>query len=295
MQPASILSTHATPPRTRRPRAAHALLLLLLLACLLIHAPRLRAEPLSFPTLTTRKGVTYTDVKVSRFDALELRFTHAGGISTVPLADLPADLQTLFGYDPKNEVQVLKDKQNQRAQAIITEADQKAKAAAIRLEKEADAAELQRIRSESRRCYIRGVQRTADALLIEVLPVQRLPVKIPSRSGKTERVKLTPQGKPELAEQPVPDQTFELGPTLRILPENVPLSPGKIIEVYVITTEVGPEAICAPSPEAALEYRKKLAAYKASGNTPPPRTEPPPAPAPGSAPEPAPAPGGGNP
>lgn len=285
MQPASILSTHAPQPRTRAPRAAHALLLLLL-ACLLIHAPRLRAEPLSFPTLTTRKGVTYTDVKVSRFDALEVRFTHAGGISAVPLADLPADLQTLFGYDPKNEIQVLKDKQSQRAQAIITEADQKAKAAAIRQEKEADAAELQRIRSRLLRCYISGVQRTADALLIEVLPVQRLPVKIPSRSGRTERVKLTPQGKPELAEQPVPDQTFELGPTLRILPENVPLSPGKIIEVYVITTEVGPEAICAPSPEAALDYRKKLAAYKASGNTPPPRSE---------APAPASEPGGANP
>ena len=29
----------------------------------------------------------------------------------------------LFGYDPKNEIHVLKDKQSQRAQAIITEAD----------------------------------------------------------------------------------------------------------------------------------------------------------------------------
>ena len=67
-----------------------------------------------------------------------------------------------------------------------------------------------------------------------------------------------------------------LGPTLRILPSSVPLTSGKIVSVYVITTDVGPEPICAISPEGALEYRKKLAAYKAAGNTPPPRTEAPP-------------------
>ncbi len=237
----------------------------------------LHAAPLTFPTLTTRKGVTYTEVKVSRFDAHEVRFSHANGISSVPLADLSPELQTLFNYDPKNEISVLREKQSQRQKAIITEADQKAQVAAVREQEEADATELQRIRSRPYRCYISRVKHTEDALLLDVLATERLPLKIPSKSGKTERVKLTPQGKPELVEQAVANVPFVLGPTLRILPSTVPLSAGKFIDVFVITTEVGPEAICAPSPEAALQYRKKLAAYKASGNTPPPRTGAPPA------------------
>lgn len=276
MLPATPQPTQQPARRTPRQRSVLSTLLVLTLGL------SLHAEPLAFPTLTTTKGVTYTDVKVSRFDALEVRFSHANGIATVPLAELPPDLQTLFGYDPKNEVQVIKDKQSQRAQAIITDADQKAKAAAIRQQEEADAQELQRIRSRPLRCYISRVQRTEDALLIDVSAVEKLPVMVPSRTGRSERVKLNPQGRPEYAEQAVPGKPFSLGPTLRILPSVVPLTSGKIITVYVITTEVGPEAICSTSPEGALEYRKKLAAYKASGNTPPPRTEAPPAPAPGA-------------
>ncbi|WP_395732552.1 hypothetical protein [Prosthecobacter sp.] len=266
---------HAT---TQQPRRVLSLLLVLTFG--LSFALGLRAEPLAFPTLTTTKGVTYTDVKVSRFDALEVRFSHTNGIATVPLAELPPALQTLFGYDPKNEIHVLKDKQSQRAQAIITEADQKAKAAAIRQQEEADAQELQRIRSSPLRCYISRVQHTEDALLIDVSATDKLPVMVPSRTGRSDRVKLTPQGRPEYAEQAVPGKAFVLGPTLRILPSSVPLTAGKIISVYVITTEVGPEPICATSPEAALEYRKKLAAYKAAGNTPPPSTATPPGSAP---------------
>lgn len=264
------------PTRRTAPQLRSLTTLLVLTLGLALHA-----APLTFPTLTTRKGVTYTDVKVSRFDAYEVRFSHANGITSVPLADLSPELQTLFHYDPKNETAVLREKQAQRQKAIITDADQKAKAAAIREQEEADALEIQRIRSRPLRCYISRVQRTEDALLLSVLAAEKRPVMIPSKSGRTERVKLTPQGKPELVEQAVTNVPFVLGPTLRILPETVPLTAGKFIDVYVITTEVGPEAICAPSPEAALEFRKKLAAYKASGNTPPPRTEAPPA-APGN-------------
>lgn len=278
--------------RTPRQRSVSSTLLVLsftlILGFCLTLGLTLHAEPLAFPTLTTTKGVTYTDVKVSRFDAHEVRFSHANGISTVPLAELPPDLQTLFGYDPKNEVQILKDKQSQRAQAIITEADQKAKAAAIRQQEEADALELQRIRSQPHRCYISRVQHTEDALLIDVLATDKLPVMIPSRTGRSDRVKLTPQGRPEYAEQATTGKPFALGPTLRILPSSVPLTSGKIMSVYIITTEVGSEPICAISPEGALEYRKKLAAYKAAGNTPPPSTATPP----GSA---QPLPGAGNP
>lgn|GEM_PF-2978776 len=87
-------------------------------------------ESLAFPSLTTKQGVTYQAVKVARFDAMEVRFTHATGVATVRLADLPVEVQKIFGYDPRNESVLMSAKQQERARAIIEEADKKAKAAA---------------------------------------------------------------------------------------------------------------------------------------------------------------------
>ncbi|MFC5457234.1 hypothetical protein [Prosthecobacter fluviatilis] len=266
----------------QRHHRAH-LALVMLIALLLGHACVRASEPLSFPTLTTTRGVTYKDVKVTRFDALELRFTHAAGAATVPLSELQPELRELFGYDPKNESLLLKERQRQRTQDIITQADQKAQAAALREKEEADAQELQRIRSAPLRCYIRSVRRSEDALLVDVLPTDKLPVRLTSRRGKYERYKLTPQGKPELVEQPVPDQTFTLGPTLRLLPASLPVSADTIVTVYLIATGIGPEPLCALSPEGALEYRKKIEAARKSEPPATPQTTPPP-----SAPPPAP-------
>jgi hypothetical protein len=43
---------------------------------------------------------TYTSAKVKALDAWDLAIEHSGGITRIPLRDLPADLQTKFGYDP---------------------------------------------------------------------------------------------------------------------------------------------------------------------------------------------------
>lgn len=239
-------------------RALPALLLLLTLG--VMHA----AVPLTFPTLTTTKGVTYQNVKVSRYDAVEVRFTHANGAASVPLADLPPDLQQTFGYDPRKASAVMDGKHEERVQTIITEADKKAKAAALQQQEQADAAEMKSIRASVLRCYIKKVIATEESLLVEVLPADKLPLKIKSKSGKYERVKLTPQGKPELVEQVVEDQDFPLGNTLRILPSSALLLPEVFTSVYLIGRDVGPHTLCALTPEDAFLYRKKLAAIKAA-------------------------------
>ena len=244
-----------------------------MLAALLILGVCRGDETLAFPSLTTKQGVTYQAVKVTRFDASEVRFSHANGVATVRLADLPAELQKIFGYDPLNESVVMSAKQRERAQAIIQEADKKAKAAAASEQERADAAELKSIRDGMLRCFVNRVVLSPEALLAEVSPADKLPVTLKSKRGKYERVKLTPQGKPELMEQVVPDQTFALGATIRVLPKSAPVTAGGFISVYLIAADVGDHALCALTPEEAFAYRKKLAALK-SAESPAPPTKP---------------------
>ena len=222
--------------------------LLPMLAALLILGVCHGDEPLAFPTLTTKQGVTYQAVKVTRFDAVELHFSHAKGVATVRLADLPAEVQEIFGYDPRNESVVMTAKQRERAQAIIQEADKKAKAAAALEQERADAAELKNIRDGMLRCFVKRVVVSAEALLADVAPADKLPVILKSKRGKYERVKLTPQGKPELMEQVVPGQTFVLGETIRVLPQSAPVTADGFISVYLIATDVGEHALCALTP-----------------------------------------------
>ena len=250
------------------------------LAALLLLCVRLAAEPLTFPTLTTTQGVTYREVKVTRFDAVELHLIHATGAATVPLADLPADVQKIFGYDPRKASAVMADKHEGRVKSIITEADKKARAAALQEQERADAAELKAIAASVQRCHVNHVHVTDEALLIEVSPADKLPVKLKSKNGKYERVKLTPWGKPELVEQIVPNQSFIFGDTLRILPKSAPITAHSFISVYLIETGVGDQPLCALTAEDAQRYRKKLAALKAAE---------PPAPAGAAVPAPAPA------
>jgi len=240
------------------------------LAALLILGVCRGDEPLAFPALTTKQGVTYQAVKVTRFDAAEVHFSHATGVATVRLADLPEEVQKIFGYDPRNEQVVMSAKQRERAQAIIQEADKKAKAAAALEQERADAAELKSIRDGMRRCFVKRVVVSAEALLADVAPADKLPVILKSKRGKYERMKLTPQGKPELMEQVVPGQTFVLGDTIRVLPQSALVTADSFISVYLIAADVGDHALCALTPEAALAYRKKLAALKAAVPPEPP-------------------------
>jgi|GEM_PF-4826609 len=76
-------------------------------------------KPLVFAAITTRTGQTYTDVKVTRFDATEVRFIHSGGAAVVLLGELPRDIQDLFGYDPRKSVNTAGQRHEQRTKAII--------------------------------------------------------------------------------------------------------------------------------------------------------------------------------
>ncbi len=245
------------------PRTLPALLLLLAL-CTLVLAD----EPLTFPSITTTRGVTYRDVKVSRFDALEVHFTHASGVAAVPLADLPEDLQFIFAYDPRKAATVMDERKHERVKTIITEADKKAKTAAQTDQDKADAAELKTIRASALRCYVSRVDVSDEALVVEVAAADKLPVMVTSKNGKYERVKRNAWGETELVEQIVPDKPFALGSPLRLMPKTAPVISHTFITVYLIDTGIGAQPLCALTPEDAQKYRKKLTSLKAATKPP---------------------------
>lgn len=233
------------------------------LLCLMLAQACFAEVPMTFTSITTTKGVTYQEVKVTKVDALQVKFIHRNGVATVPLAELSEDLQKAFGYDPVNASFEMILKQEERRKSIIEEADKKAKQAAANEQERLDAEELNAIRSQVLRCCVEELVDSDTGPLLRVLPVSKQPLKIRSKSGKYERVKLNPQGKPELVEQVDEGKEFSLGPTIRILPQPPFLARSAIISVYLVEAAApGAAAICALTPEDALKYRRRIAQMK---------------------------------
>jgi tetratricopeptide (TPR) repeat protein len=63
----------------------------------------------------TVSGKTFHNVKVGSVDANVVHITYDGGVGTVPLADLPPDLQKKFNYDPNRTLRTL----GRKEQALI--------------------------------------------------------------------------------------------------------------------------------------------------------------------------------
>jgi hypothetical protein len=230
-----------------------------LLALFLIAGACFADQPLSFPSLTTSKGVTYKDVKVSRFDASELRFIHSGGAATVPLGELPAGVQKLFGYDPVNASFETIVKQEERRKAIIEAADKKAKNAAIVEKQQRDAEELKDIQRSALRCSITQIVSQGKCLIVRVSSVEKQPIKVKGRDGKYERLSLDANGKPELAEQ-LSNKPFAWGGVIQILPKSASVGTGGFINLYLVEQAAGYSSTCALTAEDALNYRRKIEA-----------------------------------
>ena len=85
------------------------------------------AESNALPTSITINGTTYEDVRWKRATPATVTIYHRSGVATIPLAELPPDLQRHFGYDPQKAA----DYQSQAAAAAARLAEQnQARAAA---------------------------------------------------------------------------------------------------------------------------------------------------------------------
>jgi hypothetical protein len=141
-------------------------LITLLLFTGLLHAQELKQGEIKrdrqkFAQLATRTGITYKDVEVSKVSAIDLRIMHTGGFATVPLADLPADVQQLFGYDPLDADAAMKNAQAQRAQDLIKAEQDKAAHAALLLKQQQEHKAIKDIE--------------AEGFMAEVLAEEKLP------------------------------------------------------------------------------------------------------------------------
>ena len=65
----------------------------------------------------TVNGKDYHNVKVTQVDADKVHITFDGGLGSVPLADLPPDLQKRFNYDPQAAKQAQKAEDERLAES----------------------------------------------------------------------------------------------------------------------------------------------------------------------------------
>ena len=115
----------------------------LLIAVSLVSIPSAYAED-----WTTTNGKTYKDVTVVKFDAQSVTILDADGGASVSLADLPANLQQKFHYDPKaaaalkaqEDAQAAADAKAQQAVAAAKAQDEAKAAADVKAKKDAQAA-----------------------------------------------------------------------------------------------------------------------------------------------------------
>jgi hypothetical protein len=80
-----------------------------------------------FETLTTKTGKVYTSVRVTGVTPQSIIIVHKQGISTIALADLPAELQRKFDYDPTKaaaHAQKLDDERKAEAASAINRKNQ---------------------------------------------------------------------------------------------------------------------------------------------------------------------------
>lgn len=89
-------------------------------------------ESATFPVLKTTDGKEYKTVTVTRVDPDSLKIEHEDGAASVPLANLPEDLQKRFNFDPHRAAAFTNASLQLRAAAI--NAGAKVQADAVRLE-----------------------------------------------------------------------------------------------------------------------------------------------------------------
>ena len=89
----------------------------------------------------TINGTTYQDVRWGRLTPTTVTLYHRTGIATMPLADLPPDLQKQFGYDPQKAAAW--ESSQQKAAAAHLAAEQTTAAARKAEEQKAAAAKAE--------------------------------------------------------------------------------------------------------------------------------------------------------
>jgi hypothetical protein len=61
------------------------------------------AQDEKIPEITTARGKTYRDVRITKVTPSEVSIAHEAGAARIPFADLPEDLKAKLGYDPEKE------------------------------------------------------------------------------------------------------------------------------------------------------------------------------------------------
>lgn len=118
-----------------------------------------------FAQIITTKGETFKDVEVSKVTPIDIRIMHTGGFATLPLAELPADVQQLFGYNAQDADAAMKDAQAQRQQDLVKAEQDKAAHAALLQRQHMESKAIKQIEAKGFDVELLCEQKLADGCL----------------------------------------------------------------------------------------------------------------------------------
>jgi hypothetical protein len=137
----------------------------------------IKRERQKFAQIVTTKGTTYKDVEVSRVTPIELRIMHAAGIAAVPLADLPRDLQDLFGYNPIDADAEMKARAAQRVEDLVKAERDKVESIKLREQQQAESIAISAIEKKGLMAEVQVIEKRAEGCLCRVWKLEQEVVK----------------------------------------------------------------------------------------------------------------------
>ncbi|MCB1275774.1 hypothetical protein [Prosthecobacter sp.] len=190
-------------------------IVLLLLCAALLHAEEevrknevkpVPGKPGEYEWLCTARGDVYREVKVKKVTASQITFSHATGVATLPLIEMPLLVQEAHGFNAREAAAELPEVKDKRIKALEEKEKSKVEMAALEARQKAEHAAINRIEKERLwlRIEVRGVLK--DGAWCDSWPIVMVPV--PGRFDLDRKPVMT-QG----ITQTEPDRIFVAGLT----------------------------------------------------------------------------------
>lgn len=209
-----------------------------------VDAKQKPGEPCCYTWITTARGQTFQDVKVTDVTASMITFTHSRGVAKLPLIEMPLLLQELHGFDPHAAAAELPEVKAKRLKALMEAEQREAAMAALLARQKAEHAAIKKIEPEKvwMRLEVRKVEK--EGAHCDAWPI--VMVELPGKHSLS-----TGLMKVEGITQTHPDRIFVAGMT------EVRLN--AVMAKWVYPVDRG-RNLYAVSADRAYTERKKLAA-----------------------------------
>lgn len=175
-----------------------------ILPLLFAPAALVAAELFKLKQMVTLSGKTYEQISVTKVTAVDVKFTHAGGVATVALTDLTPEMQRFLGYDPVAADFEMINRQEERRRELIDVEKKKAEYSATLARQKAEHEAIKAIEAKGIKLSLAVREIKDDAATCVALRFRLVAMDGRSINGKKVPAKKKMSGEYEMAEEAVP-------------------------------------------------------------------------------------------